>query len=529
MQLFTKSLRFRAPAGPALSLITALGIAWTLPAGAADPSEPLTAALPPAGSPAAAAQSLPRPLEQTDAGRYESIFRLQANGNWGAADALIGRLTDPRLLGHVLAQRYLHPDYRTSYPELRDWLAKYDDHPQAARLHRLAMLRKPEGEPAPEAPDVVVQRIGNPDRGNKPEGLNWVAGLANWRVGAMKEAARQFEIVANDPQASDAARAAGAYWAARSYLKSGQPGKVTRWLKAAAAHPRTFYGLLARRALGIGSGLDWKAAPKGRPSLTALAETRGGSRALALLQVGRIDPAEDELYLLLRRNKDAELAPAILAVAQQAGLPSVSVRMAVHFENKFGTLLDTALYPVPAWRPDGGFTVDPALLFALMRQESAFNPRAESPMGAAGLMQLMPSTAQTLTEEFDLVGADKKKLFDPVLNLTLAQRYVAMLLRDPNVKGDLLMLAIAYNAGPGNLAKWRKWLLAGDADPLLFIESIPGRETRQFVERVMANYWIYQERLGQPTPSLDALASGAWPVYTPAESVQQATIANAGN
>jgi soluble lytic murein transglycosylase len=88
-----------------------------------------------------------------------------------------------------------------------------------------------------------------------------------------------------------------------------------------------------------------------------------------------------------------------------------------------------------------------------------------------------------------------------------------------------MMLAIAYNAGPGNLAKYRA-AVGNDPDPLLFIESIPGRETRQFIERVLTNFWIYQQRFAQSSPSLDALASGAWPVYSPTERVEQATISN---
>jgi len=531
MQLFTECLPFRGVASAPVRRAGCIGVlAWfalALPAAASDQStRPVTAALPPNGFHGDSSATLPRPLDQADVDRYKAIVRLQKNAEWRAADALIGRLGDTRLLGHVLAQRYLHADYKTAYPEARDWLAAYHDHPQAHRLHRLAMIRKPAGEPAPETPDVAVRRIGNPDHGGEPDGMNWVAGLAAWRVQAVGEAARQFEIVAGDEDASAWARAAGAFWAARSHLKNRQPAKASQWLKRAAEHPRTFYGQVARRALGMNSGLEWAAAPSDDAALKSLETTRGGARALALLQVGLSDLAEDELYVLLRRNEEADLTPAVMMIAERAGLPSVSMRIAVHFERRFGTLRDAALYPVPSWQPEGGFTVDPALLFALMRQESAFDPRAESPMGAAGLMQLMPATAVALADEgFDLVGTDKKALFDPVFNLTLAQRYVTALLRDPSVKGDLMMLAIAYNAGPGNLAKYRAQV-GRDPDPLLFIESIPGRETRQFVERVLTNYWIYQQRFGQGTPSLDALASGAWPVYAPTDRVQQATLAN---
>ena len=70
----------------------------------------------------------------------------------------------------------------------------------------------------------------------------------------------------------------------------------------------------------------------------------------------------------------------------------------------------------------------------------------------------------------------------------------------------------AYNGGPGNLRKWLRRVRFQE-DPLLFIEAIPARETRNYVERVLSNFWIYRHRLGQETPSLDAIASGEWPSY----------------
>jgi soluble lytic murein transglycosylase-like protein len=81
------------------------------------------------------------------------------------------------------------------------------------------------------------------------------------------------------------------------------------------------------------------------------------------------------------------------------------------------------------------------------------------------------------------------------------------------VGNNLFMLAAAYNAGPGNLQKWKSASRHVDDDPLFFIETMPSRETRLFIERVLANYWIYQNRLGQSTSTLDAVASGASPIY----------------
>jgi soluble lytic murein transglycosylase len=103
-------------------------------------------------------------------------------------------------------------------------------------------------------------------------------------------------------------------------------------------------------------------------------------------------------------------------------------------------------------------------------------------------------------------------LADPEINLALAQEYITTLLADEHIKGNLVLLAATYNRGPGAL----RWQSSAELrkDPLLFIESIPTQQTRVFTQRVLANYWIYRQRLGQGSPDLDALAAGQWPTYT---------------
>jgi soluble lytic murein transglycosylase-like protein len=234
-----------------------------------------------------------------------------------------------------------------------------------------------------------------------------------------------------------------------------------------------------------------------------------GQRGMALLQIGEIARAQHELLQLVP-DADTELLQALLTVSQQAGLPGLALKLGAGFDDA----TDAAAYPVPAWEPDGGFTVDRALVFAFARLESAFNPKAVNPSGASGLMQLMPRTAGIVSgKETAFLGKNRKKLLDPETNLALGQRYIEKLLDDPAVDGDLLRVAAAYNAGPGNLAKWREEL--EEEDPLLFLETMPSRETRSVVERVLANFWIYQQRFGQETASLDALAAGDWPHYVP--------------
>jgi soluble lytic murein transglycosylase-like protein len=152
------------------------------------------------------------------------------------------------------------------------------------------------------------------------------------------------------------------------------------------------------------------------------------------------------------------------------------------------------------------------LIFAFMRQESSFDPLAKSPDGARGLMQLMPRTAAALDRNREFKGRQRAELYDPTLNMSLGQRYLSQLLRSKRVGNDVLRLAAAYNAGPGNLGRWERRMDYGH-DPLMFIETLPTLETRLFVERVLTNLWIYRQRFGQATPTLHALASGRWPAY----------------
>ena len=90
------------------------------------------------------------------------------------------------------------------------------------------------------------------------------------------------------------------------------------------------------------------------------------------------------------------------------------------------------------------------------------------------------------------------------------QRYVSYLMEKDFIGNNLFFLATAYNAGPGNLYKWQKKVKYGN-DPLMFIEAIPSRQTRIYIERVLANFWVYNARFGQPSESLEALIHSRWP------------------
>jgi len=242
---------------------------------------------------------------------------------------------------------------------------------------------------------------------------------------------------------------------------------------------------------------------------------------MALLQVGEHQRAESELKNL-NGGATPAMTEALLALADHARMPGLAFRLGhrmapIEQPGPSLGIVDGARYPIPPWRPKGGFTVDRALIYALVRQESAFNPNAKSRDGARGLMQLMPSTASFIARDRGYRRSKRRELYDPATNLDLGQRYISHLLEGQVVGGDLFRLTTAYNGGPGNLNKWQRKMDYRD-DPLMFIESLPSRETRLFIERVLANLWIYRARLGQPAPSLDGIASGDWPLYVALDS-----------
>jgi soluble lytic murein transglycosylase-like protein len=444
---------------------------------------------------------LPKPLDAVNADRYRDIFRLQAAGDFRAADRIIEELTDQSLLGQVLADRYLSPTYVSRPKELSDWLRRYDTLADAHAIYQLAQAK---GATKLTEPAANVIRVGSPDETYDDRDANWLAGLEAWQHGNFVKAAAAFVKDTEDADNNSWDKAKSSFWTARAYLRAKQPAKVSLWLRKAAKYPLTFYGQLAARALGVEPQVDWTAPKFTKAHGQMLLNTRSGKRALALIQVGHLGAAEKELLLLESKAKDS-VDDALLGVAEIARMPSLALKMGATQRLYGDQIIPPALYPVPRWEPRGGFTVDRALLFAIMRQESGFNPTAVSPDGALGLMQIMPETGKKL-------GYDPAQLKNPRMSIAAGQKYIAKLLKNGLVDNDVILMAVAYNAGAGNLQKWKSAPKAMD-DALLFMETMPSKETRQFVKRIMAAYWIYQERLDQDTPTLNALATGGWSQY----------------
>ncbi|MDB5438998.1 MAG: lytic transglycosylase, partial [Caulobacteraceae bacterium] len=294
------------------------------------------------------------------------------------------------------------------------------------------------------------------------QGARWVAGLAAYRLNKFSDAEKYFKAVSADPKETADVRAASAFWAARSAAMLHNANGAESMLATAAKWPTTFYGMIAARHL------DLTAAPA--PSA----------------------PKADEHYFTFltggpTASIDSGESPGLLSQAMDkisAGLSAL---------------------PVPELSPAGGFTIYKALVYALVKQESAYNQYAVSSAGAMGLMQLMPAAARQAAGDD---GLSMLSLFDGPTNMRLGQDYFAWLVNSGLQTYDMLCAVAAYNGGPATVKKVATYV-GGYGDSLMIMESMPARETRDYVERVMVNYWSFQHQFGAPTPSLDALAGGA--------------------
>lgn len=364
---------------------------------------------------------------------------------------------------------------------------------------------------------LAIARDAASRSGGSVGAASYVAGLAAWRLGRIADAASLFEAASRARLIAASTRAGAAFWAARAHLALGDTSGYRPWMLRAAASKRTFYGLLAARRLGIGG---WTRAVDevgdetlGEADVEAVSAMPQGRRIFALLQVGQTARADAALrHVWPAISGDLALCRSVMLVAQAAGLADLASQIASILQAEDGRPHDAARFPTPLLRPRGGFTIDPALVYALTRLESNFDPSAVSNAGAHGLMQLMPVTAGFVAGDAQLYAAAPSRLHSSAINLELGQRYVDYLASSTNVEGDLIRLLASYNAGPNRIADWDDGETHG-GDPLLYMESIPNDETRGFVHRALTYLWIYAGRLGLPAPSLDALAADVRPSY----------------
>ncbi|HEY0624033.1 lytic transglycosylase domain-containing protein [Sphingomonas sp.] len=334
---------------------------------------------------------------------------------------------------------------------------------------------------------------------------DWVQGLAAWRQKDCAAAQAAFTSVAQ--RAADTEkRTAGLYWASRADMACGRPDLVSARLRNAAQHSETFYGLLARQALGMKEApsrpekfvsSDWKAIER-RPNVRV---------AAALVEIGEDNLASDVIRHQAKIG-DAREHAALTRLAAQLALPATQLWL-THNCPPGASPLEEARYPAPDWTPDGGWRIDKSLVFAHTLQESRFNRTIESPAGAYGLMQIKSGAAMDVSRRRG-VTIGRSDLSRPSTNMEVGQSYIEQL-RDQSFTGGLLPKVIAaYNAGPTPVTNWN-YQIRDNGDPLLYIESIPYWETRGYVMTVLRNYWMYEKNDGRDSASRSAIAQGLWP------------------
>jgi soluble lytic murein transglycosylase len=334
----------------------------------------------------------------------------------------------------------------------------------------------------------------------------WNIGWLEYRRGRVpqaREALAQALAIAppSDPQVPQLL-----YWASRiEPSRDAEEGRSDYEQALTSKFPYTYYGLLTQR------GRSADGAPEGPSTgviggadVSDLSDLALTDRAAELVRLGWRNEAREELLLSTRRappasDRATDVADALaLLGADDEALRIVRRHFAPALERGDAALSSTIwrrAYPshlLTAIRSLTEDRVDPFLIAGLIREESVYDPRALSPVGAIGLMQLMPDTGRRVARQVGLSDFAVEQLYTPDVNLTLGVRYLADLLE--RFAGNEAYAVAAYNAGPEAVSRW---LEAGPPRSIEeFIEEIPFSETRGYVKRVLRSAWLYRGLYG---------------------------------
>ena len=542
-------------------------------------------------------------LTSKDIKIYKKIFEIQKlpiknkkSKEWKKVDDLIERLNNKILLGNVYAEKFLHPTgWRSSYSDLKKWLDKYNDHPDATRITRIALKRKPNNLKSPKKPtpgflngygtfkanvlkprfpidndkykrfaysssikfrrainkrsiefaenflnskkvkkyltknessqlraelshalfifekdyESIRQARISVSLSETPNPLAlWAGGLASWRIKDIK-LSKYFFNKLSEIQGPEGITAGGGYWSARISYLLGNAKEANYFLKKAATKERTFYGSLAMASLGYKYRPNFDLPNYDHDLINKILKHRGGVRALALIEVDEFYKAAREFRKIIPKF-DVKDYPQLLSFTSKNNMPGLTFRLAAILRNDHNKILLGGLYPVPSWNIHTSDLKDKALLYAIARQESGFNPRARSSSKAMGILQIIPSTAAFImkNKEYKLRRSKNHLLYNPPHNISIGSKYIRFLFSLPIVNNDLMWMLASYNAGPGNFKKWIKNRQNKYNDNLLMLESLPARETRNYIKLVLTNLWVYKSRFNQDNTILQSMASG---------------------
>ncbi|MGP3590368.1 murein transglycosylase [Vagococcus sp. WN89Y] len=293
------------------------------------------------------------------------------------------------------------------------------------------------------------------------------------------------------------------YWQADLLLERGRENEAKEILHA-LMQQRGFYPMAAAQRLGEDYQLRIdKAEGNVAPALTQSAEM---ARVRELMYWGLDNTARSEWANLVTSRSKAEQAQlARYAFNQRWWDLSVQATIAGklwdHLEERF-PLAYNDLYA----RYTNGKAISQSYAMAISRQESAWNPKARSPVGASGLMQIMPATASHTVKMFSIPGySSAGQLFDPETNINIGTSYLQYVFNQ--FGNNRIFSSAAYNAGPGRVRTWQR-NSGGRLDAVAFIESIPFSETRGYVKNVLAYDAYYRYFMGENKPTI--LSDDEW-------------------
>lgn len=295
------------------------------------------------------------------------------------------------------------------------------------------------------------------------------------------------------------------YWYGRALEEIGSPTEVSIQSYELAAMERDYYGFMASQKMGISASMNHDPTHVPNSTLQTMRLNPAVKRAMAFLDIGRVASARREWQYAFNNNPDLQSRHALALLAGHIEWSDRAIMTLAQLEDWHDLQLRFPLAHANTITKEANRNnISPTWVFGITRQESAFMEDARSPVGATGLMQLMPATARSVSRSLRIAYSDKK-LVQPDYNIRLGSRYLQQLLN--RYKGNRVLATAAYNAGPGNVNRWIK-SFSGPLD--IWVESIPYNETKEYVQRVLAYSTIYSYRLGELQPIIDPLTQDAW-------------------